>query len=198
MAIKVAQVIPRVGCESSGPTYYMNNLIRRLEEVGCDVELFSLEKFCHLNLFNLGVSREMYGALKAKVPTMDIIHNNSLWMMPNLYAYWAAKDSACKVVTSPHGTLSQWALRHGKVKKIVFGNLFQYPALSRTDMFHATCVKEYDEIRSAGFFQPVAIIPIGITVGDHKGNRTGVVEKQYFWVDCIKSKLLIIWFWHGL
>jgi len=67
-------------------------------------------------------------------------------------------------VTSPRGSLAKWCLDKGRLKKKVFGALVQYPALKRTAMFHATSKKEYNEIRAAGYRQPIAIVPIGMDV----------------------------------
>ena len=36
--------------------------------------------------------------------------------------------------------------------------------LSQCDAFHATAIKEKDEIRSLGYKQPIAIIPEGIDI----------------------------------
>jgi glycosyltransferase involved in cell wall biosynthesis len=44
------------------------------------------------------------------------------------------------------------------------GWLYQNHALASTDMFHATSVKEYEEIRAQGYEQPVAIVPIGMDI----------------------------------
>ena len=167
--MKVVHVIPSISAESSGPSYYMMRLKDALEQDGVDVSLHTLEQYPRRwsVIPNFGRSPEMYAALKNEIKNgVDIVHNNSLWMMPNVYPYWAAKNSSVKVVTSPHGTLSKWALDHGKFKKKVFGTLVQYPALKRTDMWHATCEKEYGEIRAAGYRQPVAIIPIGMDLPD--------------------------------
>lgn len=175
--MKIIQVIPHICNESSGPTYYMLNLCKALGKCDVVVETHSLVEAPRVEGFKtrvypqhrfpmhgLGRSPEMLKRLREVAQTSDIIHNNSLWMMPNVYAYWAAKGSKAKIVTSPHGTLSPWALQRGRLRKKIFGGLLQYPALRMTDLFHATCEKEYNEIRAAGYKQPVAIIPIGMDI----------------------------------
>ena len=103
--------------------------------------------------------------------TADILHGNGLWMMPNVYPAWVVRrlrrgklNPQLKLVTSPRGALASWSLAKGRWKKRIFGALFQYPALRQNDMFHATSEKEYEEIRAAGYRQPVAIVPIGMDV----------------------------------
>jgi glycosyltransferase involved in cell wall biosynthesis len=100
-------------------------------------------------------------ALWKKVGAIDVVHNHSLWSMVNVAAGWIVPDRGAKLVTSPRGTLSAWALsRSSRVKKVLWP--LQRRALSRADMLHATSEVEYQEIRSLGFTAPVAIIPNGI------------------------------------
>ena len=164
--LKTIQIVPSMAVESSGPQYYMVKMVASLESLGVSVDLFTLERFgrAWTPIRNLGRSPAMYRALRENVANVDVFHNNSLWMMPNIYPYWVAAGHSVKVVTSPHGTLSTWALRHGRLKKMFFGALLQYPALRRTDMFHATSEKEYEEIRALGYRQPVAIVPVGMDI----------------------------------
>ena len=121
----------------------------------------------------------MFDGLIDFARTADIIHNNSLWMMPNVYPAWVVKrlrrrdlNPRLKLVMAPRGTLAAWSLEKGKWKKKVFGALLQYPALRMTDMFHATSEKECEEIRALGYRQPVAIVPIGMDVPEIEPRNT--------------------------
>ena len=176
--MKVVQVVPHIGAESSGPSYSVPMLCHGLVENGVKTQLCFLreipqwlkgEKFKIANYpqrdnFNLGWSPEMARGLREACQTADVIHGNSLWMMPNVYPFWAVKGTKCKLVVAPRGTLAAWSLKKGWLKKKIFGWLLQNQVLSRADMFHATSEKEYEEIRAAGYKQPVAIVPIGMEV----------------------------------
>lgn len=185
--MKVVQVAPSVVVESSGPSYSVPALCQGLVSAGCDVSLHVLDDIpSHLDQApyqtttyprhksiprNLGRSPEMLSELMDVARMADILHGNGLWMMPNVYPAWVVRrlrrrnlNPRLKLVTSPRGALAPWSLAKGKWKKRIFGALFQYPALRQTDMFHATSEKEYDEIRAAGYRQPVAIVPIGMDV----------------------------------
>lgn len=178
--MKVIQTVPYIGDESSGPSYSVPGLCAGLMQNGVSVELHFLgpkprrkfdfpvsvyprHKFPHPRL---GRSPEMLEGLIAACQTADIIHNNSLWMYPNVYPALAARRSQgrCKLVMAPRGTLAEWAMKHHRMQKRLFGLYAQDAALKATDMFHATCQKEYEEIRAAGYKQPVAIVPIGMTL----------------------------------
>ena len=180
--MKVLQVVPSIGAESSGPSYSVPGLCRGLLSVGCDVELhfggtmpkrqFGYPVCCYpFSMFphpRLGRSPSMLIGLKRSIATADIIHNNSFWMFPNVYPYLVSKcssSSVAKLVNAPRGTLAEWSLKHHWLQKRIFGSLCrQYAAMSGTDMWHATCEKEYEEIRALGYRQPVAIVPIGMDI----------------------------------
>ncbi|MCR5114276.1 MAG: glycosyltransferase, partial [Bacteroidales bacterium] len=204
--MKVVQVAPSVVVESSGPSYSVPALCQGLASAGCDVSLHILDDipphvahapyqtttYPRHKSFprNLGRSPEMLSGLMDVARTADILHGNGLWMMPNVYPAWVVRrlrrgklNPRLKLVTSPRGALAPWSLAKGRWKKRIFGALLQYPALRRTDLFHATSEKEYEEIRAAGYRQPVAIVPIGMDVPEvesHVKEDTGRVRKLVF------------------
>jgi glycosyltransferase involved in cell wall biosynthesis len=92
---------------------------------------------------------------------VDIVHNHSLWSMVNVAAGWVVPGRHAKLVTSPRGTLSPWALSRTRQLKRALWPL-QRRALARADLLHATSEVEYQEIRAQGFTAPVAIIPNGV------------------------------------
>ena len=176
-------IVPAIAAESSGPSYSVPGLCRGLSENHVDVTMHVLSPVPKLagdyrvcsyprNSFphpRFGRSPEMLEGLYEAATLSDVIHNNSLWMFPNVYADWAVKRmrksdwvKVPKMVTAPRGTLAQWSLEHSKWRKKLFGWYAQNAAVAHTDMFHATSEKEYEEIREAGYKQPVAIVPIGM------------------------------------
>ena len=110
-------------------------------------------------------SKQFKSNLKKIVRNIDIIHNHGLWRMPNIYPLLAKKENGAKIIISPRGSLSQAALNISKYKKYVFSTFFkQNDLLEKCDSFHATSIKERDEIRELGYKQPIAIIPNGIDI----------------------------------
>ena len=98
----------------------------------------------------------------AEQGNVRVIHNHSLWKMPNVYPGWTARRFGVPLVVSPRGTLSAWAMASGSIMKKVFWPLLQKPAVACAAAFHATSEAEYRDIRRAGFAQPVFVIPNGI------------------------------------
>jgi len=196
--MKVAQIVTSIGYESSGPSYSVPGLARGLVAAGVDASVHTLEPeiqdrrvpiiYYRRNkvpfLRHLGISTDMWRGLKRIAGEYDIFHSNGLWMCPNVYPAWslrlASVKRSCKLVTAPRGALADWCLRRSRVVKKIFGVAVQYAAMGWTDMWHATCEKEYMEIRGQGYKQPVAIVPIGMDLPkiDSKDIAIGIRKKK--------------------
>lgn len=117
-------------------------------------------------------SKDFKSGLKKTIKNGDIIHNHQLWRMPNIYPLLIKKNKDIKIIISPRGSLSKDALNISKYKKYIFKKIFgQNRMLSNCDAFHATSVKEKDEIRALGYKQPIAIIPNGVNIPLNKKIR---------------------------
>jgi glycosyltransferase involved in cell wall biosynthesis len=180
--ISTVQIVPNVDEEASGPSYTVVRLCRELLACGENLSLVALDRnippqaIPFLKTYpmrsvmtRLGFSPLMRDCLAGAAEHSDIMHNHSLWMMPNVYPGWAVRGTSCRLVVSPRGTLSRWALNRSAWKKRVFWALMQGPAVRRASCFHATSKREYEDIRSAGLRrQPVCVIPNGIDVPEMK------------------------------
>lgn len=176
--MKAIQVVPYIGNEASGPAYSVVELCLALSCCNVDIALMTLTgKNCrNLNSINhflcrrcsffyeFGFSYEMLKFLLIFLQSSDILHNHSLWMMPNIYSIFVSKLSSKPVIVSPRGTLSSIAFHSGSFTKKIIWPLMQYPVLQKVDCFHATSFKEFEDIRSFGFKQPVSIIHNGIHI----------------------------------
>jgi glycosyltransferase involved in cell wall biosynthesis len=190
--MKLVHIIPHIDREAAGPSYSVPRLCQSLAACGNVVELSCLAARGEIAgvtvdvhrqwpiLGRFAISSSLSRALWNKVDATDVVHNHSLWSMVNVATGWIVPGRGAKLVTSPRGTLSGWALgRSASVKQLIWP--FQRRALSRADMLHATSEVEYQEIRSLGFTAPVAVIPNGIDLpaplgepqsATHGGQRT--------------------------
>ena len=175
----IAHIVSAIGNEASGPAYSVVRLHESLLDQGRDATLATLDSAPiaspppFLQTFPQGVGPRRLGrspamrrwlASAAKSGAIDLMHNHSLWMMPNVYPGWVSRRSHVPLVVSPRGTLSEWAFASGSKVKKVFWPLLQRPALRATACFHATANSEYEDIRRMGFKQPIAVIPNGIDI----------------------------------
>lgn len=171
--MKLVHVVPHIDQEAAGPSYSVPRLCESLAARGHDVDLSCLAARGDIPgvrldlhpqwpvLDRFAISHSHATALFRKAGQVDIVHNHSLWSMVNVAAGWVVPGQKAKLVTSPRGTLSPWALSRTKLLKHVLWPL-QKRALTRADLLHATSEVEYQEIRAQGFTAPVVIIPNGI------------------------------------
>lgn len=177
--MRVIHVSPPITREAAGPSYSVPRLCESLIKNEVDLKLAVLDwadKSVHLPYQitfspsfgpqRLGSSPKMRRWLKKEVTmgNVDIIHSHSLWMMHNVYPGNAVLDSNCRLVVSPRGTLSAYALGINAIQKKVFWYLLQARTLRLAACFHATAESEYQDIRRHGFKQPVCVLPNGIDV----------------------------------
>lgn len=175
--LRVTHIVPAISNEASGPSYSVVRLCESFVADGQDVTLAALdwapmlEQPAFLKTFPLGLGPRRLGRspamkrwLAAESGSMEVIHNHSLWMMPNVYSGQIARQYKIPLVVSPRGTLSEWAMQSGSMVKKVFWPLLQYPSIVHATCFHATANSEYEDIRRMGFRQPVAVIPNGIDI----------------------------------
>jgi glycosyltransferase involved in cell wall biosynthesis len=213
--MRVVHVIPSVADEASGPSYSAVRLCESLLDTGIDVRMAALDpgrqaphpRF--LTTFPVGIGPRRLGNsptmsrwLTEQVATggAQIVHNHSLWMMPNVYAGQAARSGRSHLVVSPRGTLSARALEVNALQKRVFWRFVQEPALREASCFHATAEAEYRDIRRNGFQQPVCVIPNGIDIPP-PANTAKPARRQLLFlgrVDPIKGIDVLLQAWQRL
>lgn len=180
--MRLVYTIPAVSNEAQGPSYSVPRLARALADLGHEVDLMSVGEeafvvrkeyrhsgyrhdFAHVPLLrSLVFSRGFRDELRTRAKTHDLIHNHSIWLMPNVYPAWAARAADKPLVVSPRGTFSPVALAISSLKKKAFWVLAQGPAVRQATLLHATSEDEYRDIRARGLKQPVAVVPNGVDI----------------------------------
>ena len=171
--MKLVHVVPHIDQEAAGPSYSVPRQCQSLAACGNEVELTCLAARGQIPgitldlhpqwpiLGRFAISTSLARALGRKAQVVDIVHNHSLWSMVNVATGWVVPGRRAKLVTSPHGTLSPWALSCARGVKWMLWPL-QRRALAKADLLHATSEEELQQIRTQGFTAPVAVIPNGI------------------------------------
>ena len=175
--LRILHVVPRIADQSSGPSVSVPSLCRAVSPLVGYVKLMALDPkpehpiypathfpcvsfpFAH----RLGVSPALRRSLLAAAVEADLIHNHSLWMMPNIYPWKAAKVGGCGLIVSPRGTMSDTALRRGRLRKWCMWRLGQRRVLADARCIHVTSIDELQFVRDAGFRNPIALIPNGVS-----------------------------------
>jgi len=186
--VGVIHTLGAVGIEASGPCYSVPRLCEALIRAGVETTLAVLDWIPgiaapdYVKRFPLGFGPRRLGRSPAMAEwlmervrsgAVEIIHSHGLWMMPNVYPGWARKAGGVRLVVSPRGTLSEWALNHHGARKRIFWLLLQRQALARADCFHVTAESEREEVRRLGFRRPVAVLPNGIDVPPYEKPAPG-------------------------
>jgi glycosyltransferase involved in cell wall biosynthesis len=193
-ALDCVQIVASIGDGSSGPSYSVPRLGEELAAQGAEVSLFTVkgwrqdrewsdkrrsfkghvalpQDFEHTpGLKKLCFSRALLNSLSERARTADIFHTHGLWLMPNVYPAWVAKKYGCGLVISPRGMLGGAAMRFSWPQKMAFWKALQSDAVSEAGCLHATSDQEYEEIRTFGLRNPVAIIPNGIDLPQLENN----------------------------
>ncbi|MEC7293446.1 MAG: glycosyltransferase, partial [Planctomycetota bacterium] len=177
--MKIAHVVPRVNSRSSGVAEAVLGLCAELQKIGQDTRLLCLEPKPCVERFQptdyyvcskmpfgkrLGISPKLRNGIKAFATDGDVLHSHSIWMMPNVYPGNVVKRAKCKLIMSPHGTLTDWALERSPIKKFIMWRYQQKKVLESAHCLHATSSAERDDLRRLGFKNPIAVIPNGIEV----------------------------------
>lgn len=185
--MKLVHVVPRIDQEAAGPSYSVPRLCQALAARGHEVELSCIAAResipgVRLDLHpdwpilkRFEVSTSLARAMRRKADQVDIVHNHSLWSMVNVASGLVVPGRHAKLVTSPRGTLSPWALSRTRQLKRLLKPL-QWRALERADLLHATSEMEHDEIRVLGLAAPIVIVPNGIDIPE--GGGTGLARES--------------------
>jgi glycosyltransferase involved in cell wall biosynthesis len=180
--MRAVQIIGTLAHEAAGPSYSVRRLAETLAERGITSEVLSLGAPDKTDLGKallrtfasdyegvpvLGAalpSKALSRAIVAAAQAGAVLHAHGLWRMPNLYPSWAIARHGVPLLVSPRGMLAAAALAYSPWQKRAFWVLAQRRALQRATCLHATSEAEMADIRTAGFTQPVALIPNGIDV----------------------------------
>ncbi len=117
-------------------------------------------------LGGLSFSPGMKSAINHGVAHADIVHNHSVWMLPNSYSSRAAERHGKPVVITAHGAIEPWAVQNSGWKKRLVGAWFQNRDLQRASCLIVNNVTEIDGIRQYGLQNSVAVIPNGVHLPD--------------------------------
>ena len=106
------------------------------------------------------------------VGAVDVAHIHGLWTPwpVRLARHFASRGA--KVVWSPHGMLTPWAMHYKWLKKTVAWWLYQRRALAKADLLHVTMASEEEDIRRLGLANPSVVAPLGVTLPAPRPSRT--------------------------
>lgn len=178
--MKPVFVVGGLYSEANGVARIMRDLASALGRAGAPVTVYGAECFGRSSighifdppsrwiakrgfwLGGLSWSPRLKHVMRDGIRQADVVHNHSVWMLPNSYGSRIAESTNKPVVITAHGTLEPWALSHARWKKRLAGLWFQDRDLRAADCIHVNSRRELESIRAYGLKCPVAVIPNGI------------------------------------
>lgn len=102
--------------------------------------------------------------LKEMAASLDIIHDNGIWLRHNHAIARAAKRLGVPRVVTLRGMLEPWAFSYRRAKKKVAWTMYQRRDLDLAAVLHATAVAEAENARRHGLKPPIVVVPNGIDI----------------------------------
>lgn len=162
-----------------------NELVAQGHEVAIDVANPKCE-----DCYKLDPRVKLIGLDEAVVSDYDIVHIHALWTPVLSRIAKAARKAGVKVVWSPHGMLTPWALKNKWWKKLLGLAFYQYWSLRNADLIHVTAQSEVEDVRRLGLKNEVVVAPLGVRVKEGVGDRCRCTEdnKTLLFVSRVQRK----------
>lgn len=168
--MRILQIVPSLDPAMGGPSRSTPALTAALAEAGAEPTLLTTgsagEDTANGHSFQRSFPSFLCPstALKKHLASLDadVIHHHALWLRTLHYAAQYSRRTNAPLVISPRGMFSEWAMRHHWLRKKLAAGLVHPGAFRLAAGWHATSPEEADDIRRAGFQQPVCVSPNGI------------------------------------
>jgi glycosyltransferase involved in cell wall biosynthesis len=110
----------------------------------------------------------------------DLFHDHGLWMPSNHWVANLARATNTPLIIQPRGMLEPWAMNYKVWKKKLAMRLYQRRNLQTANVLVATAAAEYDNLRSLGLRQPIAVIPNGVFFQQNSSQQamTRITQKR--------------------
>lgn len=92
----------------------------------------------------------------------DLVQTNAIFSIPNLPAYIACRFHKVPYAVIPRGMLEPWALSYKALKKRLYYNLLEKPALQKASILQMLASTEAEQIKPLNLKTPITIAPNGI------------------------------------
>ena len=93
-----------------------------------------------------------------------LVHGHGVWMAANHWTASYARRLGVPLLLQPHGMLEPWAMNYKFLKKKMAMLLYQQHDLQSAAVLIATAQSEYQNLRTLGLRQPIAVIPNGVDI----------------------------------
>lgn len=177
--MKVVQIVPSLSRSTGGLFVSISHLARYSMRHGADIVICAprgseteaevaawhpakVFAYPRIGPAKFGFAPALVSGLEKIAP--DIVHANGVWTFTSVAAARWSRLTLKPYVISVHGMLEPWSLRQSSIKKRVARWLYQDALLRDAGALQATSEMEADNIRNAGFLNPIAVVPNGMVL----------------------------------
>ena len=172
IVMKILHVITGMR-KAAGTSVFAGEVANELVAKGHEVSIAVADPKCD-DCYKLDPRVKLIRFDEVVVGDYDVVHIHALWSPVLSKIAKSAYRAGVKVVWSPHGMLTPWALKNKWWKKLLGLVLYQYWALRNADLIHATAQSEVDDVRRLGLKNEIVIAPLGVRLKEDKHHRTPI------------------------
>ncbi len=92
----------------------------------------------------------------------DIAHLHALWTYSSIVIHAWARQNRAQYVTTLHGMLDPWAVKHAGWKKRISAAIYERSCLNDASCLHVFSERELASARNFGLRNPACLIPNGV------------------------------------
>ena len=151
--MRILHLIPYMHPSAGGPPVVVDRWCVELQKLGCDVHVLTTDGYADGDSDEwiqeyqarypmtvlpkrgpkgFGYSRQMRAEFQRLLAETDLVHVHNLWGYTNLLAAKFCPPANVPCLVSTHGMLDPNSVGRKRLKKQVYGNLLEFPALRKT------------------------------------------------------------------
>jgi len=153
--LRVLHVLPTRAREYGGPVAVAEALAEECRRMGMVTSFYPALP----EEIQQGAAAGVWAAVRRS----DVVHVHGLWNLPATMASIAARLAGIPYVLTPHGMLDHWALNKSRLKKRIYGALFERRNIAAAARVHFLNAEELDEAQAYGVQLKPFVLPNGVS-----------------------------------
>ena len=182
-SLRVLHVIPALGPRHGGPSAAVLEMTRALREAGVECEIACtrynagiryespwpdgepdwVHVFDSELLAAFAYSRAMARWFEREITRFDVVHIHSVLRYSTVAAARYAAVAGVPYVVRPAGALSDFSMRHRRLRKLLYLAAIERRLLANAAGFHVTTDVEANSRALRAFHRPIFVIPHGVS-----------------------------------